>query len=144
MSKNQTYMRLINSQRWIELRKRKISECPICEECKKKGIYMPTEEIHHIKPVEDARSEEEMERRMYDYLNLRALCKECHHEAHRQLKSMSREANRKRVNEANDLFRKKFLSEEGGEVFFETQKLFKSPAASWREIGEKKLGLGGE
>jgi 5-methylcytosine-specific restriction protein A len=117
MSKNQTYMRLINSQRWMELRKRKISECPICEECKKKGIYMPTEEIHHIKPVEDARSEEEMERRMYDYFNLKALCRECHHEAHRQLKSMSREANRKRVNEANDLFRKKFLSEEGGGFF---------------------------
>jgi 5-methylcytosine-specific restriction protein A len=117
MSKNQTYMRLINSQRWIELRKRKITECPICEECKKKGIYMPTEEIHHIKPVEDARSEEDMERRMYDYFNLKALCRECHHEAHRQLKSMSRDANRKRVNEANDTFRRKFLSEEGGGFF---------------------------
>lgn len=117
MSKNNIYMKLINSQQWVMIRKRKISECPICEECKKRGIYMPTEEIHHIKPVEDARTEEEMERRMFDYYNLKALCRDCHHEAHRQLKSMSRTANRQRVNEENSTFNRKFFGEEGGGFF---------------------------
>lgn len=38
----------------------------------------------------------------------------------------------------------KNFSTKRGEVFFEVKKILKSPAAGRREIGEKKLGLGGE
>ena len=41
-------------QRWRELSERYRAEVPLCEECCKKGMATPAEEVHHIVPVCDA------------------------------------------------------------------------------------------
>ena len=76
------YKKLINSWKWQVLRKKKFIANPVCEECKKNGRVSPTEEIHHVVPVESGKDESEMKQLAYDYNNLRALCKACHAAAH--------------------------------------------------------------
>ena len=81
-SKYAIYQKLINSHRWHLLRKKKFIANPLCEECKKRGRVTPTEEVHHVIPVENGRDEAEMTKLAYDYNNLQSLCKACHAEAH--------------------------------------------------------------
>lgn len=81
-SKYATYVRLINSWRWQQLRKRKFLANPICEDCLKRGRITPTIEVHHIRPVESGRNEREMTALAYDYSNLLSLCKACHAAKH--------------------------------------------------------------
>lgn len=83
-SKYKIYQRLINSYRWQQLRHKKFVSNPVCEECLKVGRVRPTEEVHHVIPVEDGRDEAEMKRLAYDFGNLRSLCRECHAAAHRR------------------------------------------------------------
>ena len=54
MAKDKDYRRLIHSNRWIKLRRAKLTACPLCEDCKETGRITPATEVHHIKPVEDA------------------------------------------------------------------------------------------
>lgn len=72
-----------NTPRWKQLRNLKIQESPLCEDCLKEGRVTPAEEVHHIKSFcVRGISEEEKYRRAYDYNNLVALCKDCHHKRH--------------------------------------------------------------
>ena len=94
-SKNPDYRAIITSRKWSELRglkmlKNEISNGGFCEQCVKNyflGGPRPRKatEVHHIVPIESAHTREEMEALAYDENNLIALCRECHHEAHRQL-----------------------------------------------------------
>ena len=47
---------------------------PLCEECLAKGVYTPTEEIHHMLPLSQGGT--------HDRENLKALCKACHARIH--------------------------------------------------------------
>lgn len=81
-SKYKIYQKLINSYKWQLLRKKKFLANPLCEECLAHGKVTPTEEVHHVKPVESGKDETEMRNLAYDYDNLRSLCKACHAACH--------------------------------------------------------------
>lgn len=109
MSKDYRYVKMITSVRWTKLRKRKINSNPICEICNDNGIITPAEEVHHISPVEDAVSTDEMERLMFDYNNLQSLCHDCHINEHARRKSHSRKEVEQRAHKSMERFIKKFL-----------------------------------
>lgn len=55
---------------WQRIRDRYAAAHPFCEECYKRGVLTPTEEIHHIVPLAHGGTHAED--------NLMALCKPCH------------------------------------------------------------------
>ena len=77
-----------NSIQWKRLRNYYIRRHPLCEECLSKGIVKPAEECHHKRPFLLGVTEEDRWTLLTDEDNLRALCKECHDEAHRRLNNI--------------------------------------------------------
>lgn len=73
---------IYNSKQWKNLRNIYLLEHPLCEKCLEQGKVSATEEIHHIRKISDGRNEAEMKEIAYNYGNLMALCKECHHKIH--------------------------------------------------------------
>jgi len=55
---------------WRKIRNRYIKRNPFCEECKKKGLLVLAEEVHHILPLSKGGNNSET--------NLMSLCKSCH------------------------------------------------------------------
>lgn len=99
MSRNPIYIKQINSKEWKDLRKRKLTDKPICEVCEGVGKSTLAEEVHHKIPVESVTTETQMKRLMFSYNNLMSVCHVCHAEIHRQMFSHTKEAvkdNRKR------------------------------------------------
>ena len=96
-----TYNRLINSARWRAIRAQQLAEHPFCELCAKKGVYYQTgaTEVHHIVPVDSARTEEEAELLAYSTSNLMSLCHKCHSNLHKAEHSHSRKSHQKRAEE---------------------------------------------
>ena len=96
-----TYNRLINSARWRAIRAQQLAEHPFCELCAKKGVYYQTgaTEVHHIVPIDSARTEEEAERLAYSPDNLSSLCRACHNKLHAADRSHSKEAHQRRAEE---------------------------------------------
>ena len=90
--KYKIYNKLINSYTWQKLRHRKFVANPVCEMCAAEGRAIPTEEVHHIVPVESGRDEAEMRRLAYDYDNLQSLCKACHAAVHAREKPIPESA----------------------------------------------------
>lgn len=84
--KYKIYNKLINSYTWQKLRHRKFLANPVCEMCAAEGRATPTEEVHHIIPVESGRDEAEMKRLAYDFDNLQSLCKACHAAIHAKVR----------------------------------------------------------
>ena len=80
---------IYNSREWKELRIAKLrSTNGLCEEClKKRGVTNPARCVHHIVPIETARTKDEMRRLAFDANNLRALCFACHARIHKELGS---------------------------------------------------------
>lgn len=109
MSKDFNYKRMINSGRWLQLRKQKLSSNPLCEDCLDRGMYVPAKEVHHVIPCETAQSISEMHSLMYDYTNLRSLCHECHVRTHKELKSHSKESVMANVKNSVKRFVEKFI-----------------------------------
>lgn len=110
--KNPQYRRLINSHRWVKLRVKKVSASPLCERCLEKGLTTPMNEVHHIVPIESAPDIETMRLLAYDIKNLQSLCRECHKEAHRELKSNSVKEIQRRNKKRTKNFVEKFLIKE--------------------------------
>lgn len=79
---NSEIANIYNSKQWKDLRNLYLLEHPLCEKCLKEGKVSETKEIHHIRKISSGRNEEEMKEIAYDYGNLMALCKECHHKIH--------------------------------------------------------------
>ena len=100
MSKDPTYRKLINSQRWQQLRRATLKAHPLCEDCKAKGFVTSAHEVHHITPVEYGRADADKARLMFNPANLRALCHHCHVEAHKVL-GRSGMAAMRRINQAH-------------------------------------------
>ena len=102
MSRNRDYQRLLNDRRWRELRAWKLAQCPLCERCIAEGeaagipggYVSAAIDVHHVVPVETAKSIHEMERLCYDPRNLQALCIPCHIKTHQEARSHTREAHR--------------------------------------------------
>ena len=85
MSRDKDYIRLIHKSRWLQLRKAKLTACPVCERCADEGRTRAATEVHHVTPVERGLTAQEKERLMYDPHNLRALCHECHVLTHTEM-----------------------------------------------------------
>lgn len=59
---------------WKRIRDSYVKTHPFCEECLKKGIAVPVDEVHHIIPLAEGGTHERS--------NLKSLCKSCHLKAH--------------------------------------------------------------
>ena len=59
---------------WKRIRDRYASRHPFCEECQRKGLLRPVEEVHHKVPLSEGGT--------HDESNLVSLCKECHARIH--------------------------------------------------------------
>ena len=59
---------------WKRIRDKYVSQHPFCELCYEKGILVPVDEVHHIKPLSEGGT--------HDQGNLIALCKSCHAKIH--------------------------------------------------------------
>ena len=55
---------------WRKIRAAFLSRNPLCEMCKRQGIFTAATEVHHIKPLADGGTN--------DFDNLMPLCKSCH------------------------------------------------------------------
>ena len=79
---------IYNSREWKELRIAKLrSTNGLCEECLKEGIVTSARCVHHVVPIETARTKDEMKRLAFDVNNLRALCFACHARIHKEMGS---------------------------------------------------------
>ena len=100
MAHSVQYVRIMNSQRWRNLRAETLRAKPYCERCEANGIKTPAKTVHHIKPIESGHSIEEYERLAYNPENLQSLCTQCHSYIHRkELGSLSREGRKRRAND---------------------------------------------
>lgn len=101
MSRDKRYQRLLNSPRWAEVKRIVWQRAGgLCERCRREGIaagvlpdgyITPGVDCHHIKPVETARTEEEMRQLAYDISNIELLCVPCHIKTHQELRSHTKE-----------------------------------------------------
>lgn len=77
------YHKEIQSTRWRKLRNWYLQQHPLCARCEELyGIKTMAECVHHVRPVDDARKDEEKALLMYNINNLQSLCYHCHHEIH--------------------------------------------------------------
>lgn len=104
MSKDERYIKMINSRRWQRLRQAKINRSPLCELCKLDGIMSAAQEVHHMIPVESVKDTDKMERLMFDMGNLQSLCHDHHVEVHKLMQSHSKAAAMRN----NEMLRKRF------------------------------------
>ena len=96
MSRDPRYQKLLNDKRWHEVKRMVWQRAGgLCERCKREGIaergvpyITPGVDCHHIRPVESAKTEEEMERLCYDWQNnIELLCVPCHIKTHQEMRS---------------------------------------------------------
>lgn len=115
MAKDKDYRRLINSVRWLRLRKMVLTLHPTCQRCEAEGrIGIAATEVHHVTPVEYAVTYAEKERLMYNPANLQALCHECHVTTHKEMGRSGKRATARR-NEAHARnFAKKYFDATNG------------------------------
>lgn len=121
MARDKDYMKLINTARWLKLRRDILSQNPICQRCQADGRVTAATEVHHIRPVEEAVTLSEKRQRMYDPTNLRALCHDCHVKTHTELGRCGKEATKRRNAEQVAQVIEKFFGDDtdGGGLFKE-------------------------
>ena len=77
---NPEIARKYKSKRWQRLRHQKLLLNPFCERCIKKGIYKPTEIVHHKEYVtEENYQDDEV---FFNIDNTESLCLDCHNKEH--------------------------------------------------------------
>ena len=84
---------IYNSREWKELRIAKLKSTKgLCEECMKEGIVTSARCVHHVVPIETARTKDEMKRLAIDcgLQGLKSLCFACHAKTHKELGSNTR------------------------------------------------------
>ena len=77
----------------------------LCELCKAEGFITPGVDVHHIRPVETAKSVQEMERLAYDPNNCQLLCIPCHIKVHQDMRTHTKE----KVKENKERARRRFM-----------------------------------
>lgn len=112
MSFNNTraYIKLIGSHRWKRMRRKKISDNPLCEICDSMGVVKPASEVHHIVPIESDPAR--MEELCFDENNLQSLCHDCHVQVHIDMRSKSKEVTKQRNKDKTDNFVNKLLRDD--------------------------------
>ena len=94
---------IYDSREWKELRAAKLrSTNGLCEECLKQGIVTSARCVHHVVPIETARTKDEMKRLAFDVNNLRALCFACHARIHKDMGSNTAKIVRQRAEARQD------------------------------------------
>ena len=109
---------IYNSREWKHLTVLKKRANPLCEQCIKDGeaIGIPggyvksVECVHHIIPIETARTKEEMRRLAFDWNNLMSLCKSCHARIHKELGSNTAKIVRQRAEARQDRWADNLMS----------------------------------
>ena len=98
MSRHSQYQKMLNSKRWKVTRANYLRAHPLCELCLRNGKYVSAVDVHHIVPVESARTIREMESLCFNAngTNLMALCPDCHYKLHRHEGSHTRAAHKQR------------------------------------------------
>lgn len=114
MAKDKRYQQLINTTRWLKLRRDTLTKHPLCQRCEEAGRLTSATEVHHIRPVEEAVTMEDRIQRAYDPHNLRALCHDCHVKTHTELGRSGKEATKKRNARHVEQVINKFFGGEGG------------------------------
>ena len=106
MSRDPRYQRLLNGKRWKLLRTAVFRRAGgLCELCKAEGFITPGVDVHHIRPVEQAKTVQEMERLVYDPANCQLLCVEHHIKVHQSMRTHCKE----KVKENKERARRRFL-----------------------------------
>jgi 5-methylcytosine-specific restriction protein A len=118
MAKNETYKKLIHTNRWLKLRKQVLSAHPVCQMCEAEGLLRAATEVHHIVPCETAVSAVEMRALMFDPHNVMAVCHRHHVELHTAMGKGGKDERRKRADRRLSDFCKKFLTDDPGADFF--------------------------
>lgn len=77
----------------------------LCEMCKAEGFITPGVDVHHIRPVEQAKTVQEMERLAYDPNNCQLLCIACHIKVHQDMRTHTKE----KVKENKERARQRFM-----------------------------------
>ena len=102
MSRDKRYQKLLNSPRWAEVKRLVWQRAGgLCERCRREGIeagvlpdgyITPGVDCHHIRPVESAKTDEEMKRLCYDWeRNIELLCVPCHIKTHQEMRSHTKD-----------------------------------------------------
>ena len=106
MSRDPRYQRLLNDKRWKLLRAQVFRRAGgLCERCKAEGFITPGVDVHHLRPVEQAKTVQEMERLAYDPNNCQLLCVACHIKTHQEMRSHTKE----KVKENKERARRRFM-----------------------------------
>lgn len=101
---------IYNSREWKELRIQKLRANPLCEQCIKDGEaagvpggYVSSATcVHHIIPIETARTKDEMRQLAFNWNNLMSLCKSCHARIHKEMGSNTAKIVRQRAEARQD------------------------------------------
>lgn len=96
---------IYNSREWKELRIAKLrSTDGLCEECMKQGIVTAARCVHHVVPIETARTKDEMRRLAIDcgLQGLKSLCFACHARIHKEMGSNTAKIVRQRAEARQD------------------------------------------
>ena len=102
---------IYNSREWKELRIAKLrSTNGLCEECLKHNIVTSARCVHHIVPIETARTKDEMRRLAFDWNNLMSLCKSCHARIHKEMGSNTAKIVRQRAEARQDRWADNLMS----------------------------------
>ena len=104
---------IYNSREWKELRAAKLrSTKGLCEECLKQGILTEARCVHHVVPIETARTKDEMRRLAIDcgLQGLKSLCFACHARIHKELGSNTAKIVRERAEARQDRWKDNILS----------------------------------
>ena len=76
------FQSIYNTPRWKKLRAAKVAENPLCEVCLAAGRVTPTDEVHHVIPLDFTMERIRLEELAYDWDNLKSVCVECHKHEH--------------------------------------------------------------
>ena len=106
MSRDPRYQKLLNDKRWKLLRAEVFRRSNgLCELCKAEGFITPGVDVHHIRPVEQAKTVQEMERLAYNPANCQLLCVPCHIKVHQDMRTHTKE----KVKENKERARRRFM-----------------------------------
>lgn len=82
---------IYNSREWQQLRIAKLRANPLCERCQAEGYIKAAQCVHHIHPIEESSSMQEMRHWAFMWSNLQSLCYDCHARVHKELGSNTKE-----------------------------------------------------
>jgi len=108
MSRDKNYQRLLNDKQWKLLRAAVFRRTNgLCEMCMKEGHITPGVDVHHIRPVEQAKTVEGpdgMRARCYDPNNVMLLCVEHHIKVHQEMGSHTAKYHKENYKKARNRF----------------------------------------